>query len=297
MFDLNRTLQLINGALFDAPATWQNYREEAGDWQKTAWLLTGPLIIASAVVAYVLGFVGVRSPFSMMLLGIVSGAISIGIASFIFSAFAGTFGGKPSFALGLAALTLAAVPAYVGSALAPLPLIGWLLSIGLGIYSLVLLWRIIPVYLEVPDEKRVIHYIVSLICCFVVTLVLSAALIGMFGMTPEATFERNADEQSTLSDTGFFGGIIQQAEFLDSVQQDQYQPPEDGRLSEQQVLEFIRVMERTSEVAAERGERLQTLGQRMEEDQQVSLSDLGALVQGVNQASQLNTTEIEIVKA
>ncbi len=44
MFDLKRTLDLINGALFDSEPTWRAYLPEAGDWQKTAFLLTGPLI-------------------------------------------------------------------------------------------------------------------------------------------------------------------------------------------------------------------------------------------------------------
>jgi hypothetical protein len=61
-------------------------------------------------------------------------------------------------------------------------LIGWLLGLGLLIYGLVLLWRIIPIYLGVPAEKRAPHYALSLIACVVALAVISAiASGGMMG--------------------------------------------------------------------------------------------------------------------
>ena len=44
-----------DGALLDAEATWRSYLPEAGDWKRTAFLLTGPLIIVSVVIAYLGG--------------------------------------------------------------------------------------------------------------------------------------------------------------------------------------------------------------------------------------------------
>lgn len=180
VIDLNRTLQLVRGALFDPEPTWRSYLPEAGDWQKTAFLLTGPLIVGSTVIAYLLSFMSSGSSvFAMFrptivssLLNIVSMSIAAGVIAFIFSAMSGTFGGKNSFALGLAATTLAFVPGYVGQALTWLPWIGTLLALGLMIYSLVLLWRIIPIYLEVPANKRGGHYIVSILATIVVMFIL-----------------------------------------------------------------------------------------------------------------------------
>jgi hypothetical protein len=81
MLDLNRTIALTKGALFDAEPTWRAYLPEAGDWQKTAFLLTGPLIIASVVIAYLLGLVssdmslfGLRPTIVSSLLNVVTGA-------------------------------------------------------------------------------------------------------------------------------------------------------------------------------------------------------------------------------
>ena len=109
--DLQRTLTLAKGALLDPEPTWRGYLPEAGDWQHTAALLTAPLIVASTIAAYLLGFLGsgvslfgqFRPTLGSSLLGIVSGAVAIGVVAFIVSFFAGVFGGRKSFALSLAA--------------------------------------------------------------------------------------------------------------------------------------------------------------------------------------------------
>ena len=86
VLDLNRTFSLIKGALLDPGPTWRAYLPEADNWQKTAFLLTGPLIILAAVLGYVIGLlgsgayvVGFRPTIGMTLLSIVSGAIAAGI--------------------------------------------------------------------------------------------------------------------------------------------------------------------------------------------------------------------------
>jgi len=312
MFDPARTLQLVKGALFDPEATWRAYLGEAGDWKKTALLLTGPLIVAAAIVAYLLGFLG-GGPFGFRptlvstLLGIVSGAIAIVVVTLIFSGLAGAFGGKHNFALGLAATTLAFVPGYVGQALSSVPWIGWLLSLGLAIYALVLLWRIIPIYLEVPAGKRAAHYIVSLIVSIVAMLVISAVVgggmlgrgmnPGFGGMAGRTGASSSASSGTSSGATGLFGGLARQGELMSAAEEDRYDPPGSGEVSEAQVEELIRVMQRTREAVAERQARLEEMSKRADQGERPSLSDLGAIVSGVTQAAGLGTVEIEIVKS
>ena len=170
MFDFKRTFALIKGAIFDPEPTWDSYLPDAEDWKKTAVLLTGPLILGSGVLAFVLdrmfpnrmAFIPDTSLLDM-LKGIVIGAVAAVVVAFIFALLAGLFKGKNSFPRALAATTLAFVPSYFGNALVHIPWIGWLLMLALGIYGLVLLWRILPKYLEVPGTSRVGHYILSLV--------------------------------------------------------------------------------------------------------------------------------------
>ena len=91
--DLNRTLTLVRGALLDPEGTWRGYLPEAGDWQKTALLLTGPLIIGAVVIAYLLGLLTGGSFFGLFrptivssIMNIILGAIAAAVVALIVSA-------------------------------------------------------------------------------------------------------------------------------------------------------------------------------------------------------------------
>ena len=304
MLDLKRTLDLVRGALFDSEATWRSYLPEAGDWKRTAFLLTGPLIVAAAIIAYLLGFLGSgesilglgRPTLLSTLLQILMGAVVAAVVAVIFSALAGAFRGKSSFALGLAATTLAFVPGYVGQALSPLPWIGGLLMLGLLIWSLVLLWRIIPIYLEVPDANRAAHYIVSLLACIVASLIISTVIGGMLYETGAS----RAMTGSSLDDGevrgGVFGAATRQAELMAMAEEDTYRPPADGKVTERQVQAFLRVMDRAAELRAENDKRLQEIAKKADEKEEMSFSDFGQMMGGMVDLAGLQSAEIEVVK-
>lgn len=310
MIDLKRTLNLVSGGIFDPEQTWRTYLPEADDWQKTVFLLTGPLIIFAAVAAYVFGFLGsdislfggFRPTIVSTILTIITSAIAAAVVAFVVSALAGAFGGKNSFALGLAATTFAFIPGYLGQAATWLPWIGGLLALGLFIYGLVLLWKIIPIYLAVPDGKRVGHYILSLVTAIAALFILSMT-IGRF-LSPsmdETTFRNISDlptsDSSSGAGAGIYGGMARQAELMEAAENDRYKPPSNGRLNEDQVREFIRVMQRTEELQQEKTARLQALAEKADSDEGVSLSDLGSMMSGVTEVAGLQTSEIEVVKS
>lgn len=308
MFDFNHTIKLVTGALFDREATWQSYLPEAGDWKKTAVLLTGPLIIASAVISYLLSLVFADSAMFPMLqptilstVGtIIMGAISAGIVAFIFSAMAGAFGGKSSFALGLAATTLAFVPGYVGQALSWLPWIGGLLAIGLAIFALVLLWKIIPIYLEVPDGKRAAHYIVSLVVTIVVMLIIGRVVNPiMYGPEASSPFESvsRTDPSGERSSGGMFSDATMRAALIGAAEEDKYTPPSDGELTESQVRSYAAVMQRVTQEKAATMQRMDKIAKEADEDKELSIGDLGSMMSGMTELGGLTTIEIEAVKA
>lgn len=307
MLDLNRTLSLVKGALFDAQETWRGYLPEAGNWQKTAFLLTGPLIVASALVSYLIGsFTGDASIISQFrptimstLISMVMGAVAAGIFAFIFSFFSGTFGGKNNFALALAAVSFAFVPGYIGQAFTWLPWIGGLLALVLGIYGLVLLWRIIPVYLEVPDSKRALHYIVSLVICIVIMVVIgNIAGRMMYGANPAATFGGMPTSGSSEGQTGsLFGGAMRQAELMAAAEEDRYSPPTGGEVTDAQVREFVRVVERAAELQGEKNKRLEALAEKADSGEQISISEMTEMMGSATQLAGLHNSEIEVVKS
>lgn len=305
MIDLNRSLGLIKGALVDPEATWQGYLPESDDWKRTAALLTGPLIVLSALLGYVLGLVssgasvfGFRPTILSTIAGIITGAIAAGVIAFIVSSLAGVFGGKNDFAKGLAAISLAFVPGYLGQVLGWLPWIGGLVALALFIYALVLLWRIIPTYLEVPDGRRAGHYISTILLTIVVMMVLSFLLRPLLGPA-SVRIDRGTEIGSTDSGVGggMFSNVMRQAEIIAAAEEDRYQPPSDGELDEDQVEEFIRVMQRADEIMNERGERMRELAERAEQNEDMSISDMTEMMSGATQMAGFNTIEMEVVKS
>jgi hypothetical protein len=295
MIDLNRTIKLVTGALLDRDATWQSYLPEAGDWKQTAFLLTGPLIIASAIVAYLLSllftdssmFAFFRPTLVSTLFSIVTGAIGAGVVAFVVSMLAGTFGGKNDFALGLAATTFAFVPGYLGQALTWLPWVGGLLAIGLGVFSLVQLWQIIPVYLDVPATKRAVHYVLSLIATIVVMIIVSRVIAPIMG---GPTMDYSSQSSGMLGDMERNAAIVAEAE------DDQYTPPDDGKLTERQVREFVSVMQSVAKERTAIMERVEKIAEEADEDDQVSAADFGNMMSGMKEFSALSTAEITTVK-
>ena len=221
MFDFKRTLALIKGAIFDPEATWDSYLPDAGDWKKTAVILTGPLIVGSGVLGYILDLIFPnRMPFAPepsfvgMLIGIVVAAIAAALVALVFAIMAGLFKGKNSFPLALAATSLAFAPGYLGNVLVHVPWIGWLLMLALGIYGLVLLWRILPKYLEVPAGSRIGHYVLSLIASIVVFVILGAIFgAGMMGSRTTG-FDTTGNNDSGNVSSEMFAGLERQGRIM-----------------------------------------------------------------------------------
>lgn len=298
MFDLQKTIALIKGGLLDPAATWQAYLDPERSWKETAGLLTAPMILVAVVASTLLGWafgahylLPHRGGVGGLVLGIVAAAIGLAVAGFVFSFFAGVFKGRRDFNRGFAAVSFAAIPAYVGAILGTLPWIGWLISLALSIVGLVFLYKIIPSYLEVPEDRRVLHYAVSLIATVVIMLVVNLAL--GFGAYSTGTFEKGRE----AGDYGMFGELGRQAELIESAEQDRFEPPADGKISDAQMKQFVDVMRKAAELRAREQARIQELERQMEGKEEPGLADLGALSSGLGAAFRsLATAEMEVVK-
>lgn len=316
MINLNRSANLIGGALLNREKTWQSYLPDAGDWKGTAFLLTVPLIVLSALLAYVVGlFAGdsflfgqLRPTLGSTMLAIVSAAIGATIVAFIFGTLSGAFGGKRSFALGLAATSLAFVPGYFGQVVAQLPWIRGILGFALFIYALVCLWKIIPTYLEVPADRRTGHYVTSLLATIAVMVVFSMT-IGRFLMpsVPQSRIAAISELAPTVAasqpstarnddSNSYIDQLKRKQELLMAAGADTYDPPENGRVTESQVQNFLAVMEQVHAVRTETEQRLLALSEKSDQDGDVSMGDMMNMMTEARSAADLNTLELQTVK-
>jgi len=184
-FDYTKTLALVKGGLLDHENTWKTYLENCPDWQQTALVLTGPLFLVSVLLTHILSritgsyamYAYGGSWFMALITAVIMGAISFFIVVLVFNYLAGTFKGTPDFSRAFAAVSLSVIPSWVASPIATLiPYIGFLIALAGGILSLVFLYRIIPIALNVADDKRVVHYVVSLVAVIVIMMIVGMTL-------------------------------------------------------------------------------------------------------------------------
>jgi hypothetical protein len=293
-FDVNTTIHWATGVLKDPDGTAAAYRETRAPWQRTFIQITLPVYVAAAVAGFILSLVFGR-PFMygatagaplFFLFSLVWSVAFVFVAVFIFDFFAGVFQGKRDYDAAFAALSLAMIPAALGGVFSPLPWLGWLLSLAASIYGLVLIYRFIPVFMTVPEDKRVVHFVVSLIVAFVVNLVVAGLLGVMFG--PDlADYTRDADI-GTEGSGGIFTDFERQANVAEEASRDRYDPPNDGRITENQVTAYVRTLQRTAELR----ERLGSKFENVDEDN----ASIGAIFSGIKDAARLGTAEMEVVK-
>ncbi len=190
---------------------------------------------------------------------IVSSAVTTGVGVLVITVLAGVFKGKADFPKGLAAASLASVPAWVGSLTAPLPFIGILLTLGLAIYSVVLLYRIIPRYLDVPQNYRIAHFAASLVAGFIAFTILSPFEPDFFQGTHEELSRLSSDEP------GLSQEFQQAKDTMEAAEDDEYSPPANGQLTEAQVAAYVEIMTEARSLRREAESQMAKLEEKAED--------------------------------
>jgi hypothetical protein len=238
-----------------------------------------------------------RSGFWGLVLGLVAAVVSLFVAAYLFSFFAGVFKGKQDFNKGMAAVSLAAIPAYVGGILGPLPWVGWLVSLALSVVTLMFLYKLIPLYLGVPQDKRIPHYVVSLIATVGVAFVVNMVL-GLGAYSTGALHTAGEDSGTVRGGQyGVWGEMGRQAKLMEDAEDDAYRPPADGRITDEQMAAYLDVLRKTAELRARERERIKQLEKDMADKEQAGAGDLGRLSSGLGAVFRsLATAEMEVVK-
>jgi len=183
MFDPGKkTIKLITEGLSNPRQTWESYLGGETGWQRTAIELTVPMIVSAIIIGWLLSvllggffYYGYgRGVVLGLIVGLIAAGISIVVLGFVVSALAGVFGGQANFDRAFAGVSLAMIPSWVGTALGGIPWIGWLLQLAGSIIGLVFLYKIIPLAVRVPADKRVVHFVLTLVTVFVINIILGA---------------------------------------------------------------------------------------------------------------------------
>lgn len=303
-FDINKTMALLVGALTRPAETWKAYLGENHPWQFTLVNLTAPLLVANVLLSVVFSrWFGTFSAYNLggnwflaLLQGLFLAALGFAIAVLVINFLAGTFKGEPNFSRAFAAVSLVAIPAWVAGAVgAAIPWLGGLISLAGAIVSLLFLYRILPLALNIPDQKRVVHLVVSIIVIVVINVVIGSVLrIGDTTM-PSASPLTRAGRDVVAPSGGMFGEIQRQAALLEQAGEHSYDPPEDGKVSRAQAEWVEEVLTKAQAVVEEEMKKLEKLQKEMDEDKQASPADLARIYQGMGSVVSLNNVEMETV--
>lgn len=289
MFDIQATIRWVTSVLMDPNGTAPQYREAEKTWQQSLIELVLPVYVAAFLVSIIITWVtgGFSMPFGLALLSMVWAIGWTFVVALIFDYLAGTFDGERNFDAAYAVVALAIIPSAVGTAIAPLPWLGWLISLVASIYSLVLAYRFLPQFLQIPESSRVKHFVLSIVIAIIVNLLVSMTLAAM--LLPSVVGGVALSQPSGQSaPSGMFGGFERQAEFVDAATQDTYEPPSDGEITTNQMQRFVDVLRKTNELRERLGKSMESM-----EDKEPSLTDVFS---GVNDAVRLTTAEMEVVK-
>ncbi len=310
-FDISKTISLVRGGLLDAEVTWQSYLDGNPTWQQTATQLTGPLLIANVLLSLIFSrLAGGYSAFgyqsgwlASLVFGLVMGALGVIIATFVFNYLSGIFKGTPNFSRAFAVVSLAAIPAWVAGAVGALiPFLGFFIALAGGILSLIYLYRLMPIGLNVPQEKRTLHFIASLLLVFLVNMVIGAFLgMGMGMGMGGRDYVASGEDRRAPAAAGVFGEFARQGEMMQAAGADTYDPPASGKLEEDQVEAFVSVLRKTRSIQEEYAEKMQKLSAEMEANQaagkDASLSDLRKIYSGAGAVVSAGNAEMEVVKS
>ena len=306
--DLARTLSLVKGGLLDHQATWNTYLGENRDWQYTATVLTGPLLIANVVLSILLSrmtggfaYMGYHdSLLANLFWGFLTAVLGLVISVFVFNFLAGTFKGNSNFSRAFAAVSLAAIPSWIAGILGSLiPYIGFLIILAGFIMSLYLMYKIMPLALGVPDEKRLVHFILSLVAIVVLNMIVGA-VIGLNTVANNLQRGEYSEKQTSATGSGVLGDYERQGRLMEAAGDDTFDPPGDGELSESQVKAYVKVLKKTRAIHAEYAQQMEDFSKEMDAKKKAgetpSASDMSKIFGGITKTMSANNAEMEVVK-
>ncbi len=321
-----RVIDRLFAAIVRPEPLWEEEVQRATSWQR---LLRGTVVPIVVVVAVVTGAATMVFGYHVPMLGVVRPAlsdtvmqivgivvmylVSILIMGWLAAWLAGLFGGKNDLDRGVAMLFWVSVPSLLGQMLSTLPMIGWIFGLGLGIYALVLLYRAIPVFMEVPLQGRVKHFILFLIASMAVSVVLGSTLGQLFAphsvtrriqermptpsVHPTASHKEEAKSPDQIVkdyvDSMTKGDYAQ--DVVEESAKDTFIPPKNGLLSEAQVQRFVALAKKVKQVRVEMADALKKKYENR--DKEGGIASIGDLFNGLKDLSGMATLEMKVVKS
>jgi hypothetical protein len=184
--DINKLIERVKNVLLSPKTEWPVIAQEQAD---VASLYLGYAAILAAIPA-VFGFLGglVFSPGSFVILFvmmILQYVLAIGmtfVMALIIDALAPTFGAQKNAIQAHKTSVYASTAAWVSGIFLLIPLIGWIVAIAGGIYSLVQLFWALPYTMKSPSEKTggyfAVIIVIAIVLRFIIGFIIGAIAVA-----------------------------------------------------------------------------------------------------------------------
>ena len=321
---INRLMQ----AVIKPESIWKEEIESGSAWRDLLKYPILPFVAAVAVISalltmlfgYHIPIVGVIRPTLGDMVTQAIGTVVVYTISLLaigwFAAWlAGKMDGKDDMDRGVSMLFWVSVPSLFGQLLSPIPMVGMIIGIGLGIYSLVLFYKAIPLFLEVPRSNQAKHFILLLISSLVFSILLSATVGRLFEPTGmQEKIQKGVPFSKNMTDQGreknaespkspdkyledFFSSMMEGdygQDVIEKSAKDSFTPPKDNRLSKAQVDTFISLAKKVKLVQKEQARAMKKKYDKKEDQEEPSVSDI---FNGFKDLSSMVTLEMKVVKS
>lgn len=171
----------VKNILLNPKEEWLVIDGEAGDTKEVFTYVA--ILAALPLIATIIGTVIIGFPIvygvATGLVGYVMAFVVVYIVAFIINALAPTFNSDKHMPSALKLTAYSYTASWVAGILSFIPILGGLIALAGGIYSLYTMYVGLPILMRTPQEKVTGYFIVALICAIVVSLVLTAVIGGL----------------------------------------------------------------------------------------------------------------------
>ncbi|WP_292224784.1 Yip1 family protein [Brevundimonas sp.] len=192
----------VKGILLQPKAEWQIIDREFATTKSLytgyAMILAAIAPIATLIASLVFLHQGIVGALILAILSYVLGLAGVFILGIIINALASSFGATPNPVQAQKLAVYAYTAAWIAGIANLIPVAGSLIALIGAIYSLVLLFLGLPVLMKVPEDKKVIYYVVILLAGIVLGVVMGA-IVGAVA----AIFVLSTAGVAALSTSGY----------------------------------------------------------------------------------------------
>lgn len=168
----------VKGILLQPKAEWlvidREFATTNSLYTRYAMILAAIGPIASLIAMVAFQHSSIVSALVLAVLSYVLSLAGVFILGLIINALASSFGGSPNSIQAHKLAVYAYTAAWVAGIANLIPGVGGLIALIGAIYSLVLLFLGLPVLMKVPEDKKVVYYIVILLAGIVLGVIMSA---------------------------------------------------------------------------------------------------------------------------